>query len=126
MSSSDGINAELLIDNATLRTANERLTRELEKAKEATTEMYTRVLLAENLHYIEGQRLAAVEAAFLHTHQAKYVDGELGDECRWCGLDIRNAVHRRMNDGSRTSWIELALIYADVGYAALDAAKVSE
>ncbi len=46
----------------TLRTANERLTRELEKAKEATTEMYTRVLLAENLHYIEGQCLAAAEA----------------------------------------------------------------
>lgn len=62
-------------------------------------------------------RLAALEAAFLHSHKAKYIDGKLSDECQWCGLDIRSSVHRRVDDRRRTSSLELALIYADANYS---------
>ena len=112
-----------------LLTENARLKRELEEAK-GEVETCDRALREVIKHefdraeYAEA-RLATLESAFLHTHQVK-VDGELGDECRWCKLDIQNIIHRRVDDESRTSWIELALTYADVSYAALNRRRRGE
>ena len=35
---------------------------------------------------------------FKHTHEAKYVDGKLVDECKKCGLDLRHRIHKRCGD----------------------------
>lgn len=39
-------------------------------------------------------KVSRLEETFRHCHVAKYVDDKLTDECKECGLDIRNEIHR--------------------------------
>ena len=43
--------------------------------------------------YLYQKRIEELERIFAHTHEAKYVDGKLTDECNKCGLDIRDKIH---------------------------------
>lgn len=39
--------------------------------------------------------------AFAHTHGALYVGGKLVDECKFCGLDLRDFVHSKTAKAER-------------------------
>lgn len=48
------------------------------------------------------ERLERLEAIAGHLHVAMYRDGKLIDECRQCGLDLRDPIHwRAQPDGER-------------------------
>jgi hypothetical protein len=41
------------------------------------------------------RQMASLQETFRHAHVANYTDGKLTDDCRACGLDLRNPVHQR-------------------------------
>lgn len=49
-----------------------------------------------------SSELAKLRKIYAHTHVAKYIKVDeadvLTDECAVCGLDLRNPIHRRIND----------------------------